>query len=421
MDLRDALAITGASVRTHKLRTLLATVGVILGVASVISVVTVGAGMQESFLGLIAGEFDADLVAVSLQAPAELGGPPSFPRVYPFTDRDVDALANLSRLKGVGASVPATSVEFSLGNRTLPGIIATAGRAIGADTNFVRYESGREPSGPGEVAIGNATAARLRAGLAGAPVLGSTLTMRYTAADGSVAWANVTVTAVEKAGVFSGGETINIDGSYAPLTPVNGVPTRVWQAVVARADSRDGVTDVKARMAEYLEKHSDAKDLKGDRLVFRYDTQEDVANLISNSVSQFTAFIGAIGGVSLLVGLVGIANIMLVSVQERTREIGIMKATGASRLEVLAVFLSESVAICAVGAAFGIVLGSLMGVALGELVGAFTQPRVEIPFVFLPGWYLIAVGLGVSVGLVAGLYPAWRAAKVNPVEALRYE
>jgi putative ABC transport system permease protein len=178
---------------------------------------------------------------------------------------------------------------------------------------------------------------------------------------------------------------------------------------------------VKARVQEYLEGASDAKDRKGERLVFRYDTQEEVTKLITTAIGQFTGFVGAIGAVALLVGLVGIANIMLVTVQERTREIGVMKATGASRGEILLVFLVESVAICVVGAVLGIGLGLLMGMGLNQVVGSFSSPSMVPPLVLVWDWYAIAVFMGVMVGLVAGLYPAWRAAKVSPVEALRYE
>ena len=171
----------------------------------------------------------------------------------------------------------------------------------------------------------------------------------------------------------------------------------------------------------YIEGESDARHRIGDQQEFSYQTQEDLARTISTSISQFTVFIGAIGAISLLVGLVGIANIMLVSVQERTREIGVMKAIGAKRGEIVLLFLLDAVAICIVGAALGVLLGTLMGIGLGALVTRASGGDARIPFVFLGDWYAIAILMGVGVGLVAGIYPAWRAAKVSPVEALRYE
>ena len=104
---------------------------------------------------------------------------------------------------------------------------------------------------------------------------------------------------------------------------------------------------------------------------------------------------------------------MLVSVTERTREIGIMKAVGARNREVMQLFLVESVLLGAFGA--------LVGLPLGVAGGWVATRYAEIPLTLAPGWFAVAVGVGVFVGVVAGLYPAWRAARVDPIDALRYE
>jgi len=114
-------------------------------------------------------------------------------------------------------------------------------------------------------------------------------------------------------------------------------------------------------------------------------------------------------------------NIMLITVKERTREIGVMKATGATQGGVLRLFLTEAVFICVIGA----ILGILAGIGLAELFNRFTVALFEmdqpIPLVFVWDWYAIAVITGMIVGILSGLYPAWQAARVNPIEALRYE
>lgn len=416
MDVRDAFQLTGASIRTHKLRSVLAAIGVVLGIGSVIGVVTMGAGFQEVILGTFTSEFDADLLGVNVERQQATGGPPSGVNVDAFTDRDLDALAALPHASAVGASRNLENTEVKAGDKPLYGVVVSAARG----TTFSHFEQGRGFRGAAEAIASNATALRLMAALGTTDIVGTTLDVTYPK-DGGFATATVTLVGIEKPSSFLNAETLTVDASYAPLVPVDGQPTHVWRSVGIRATSAGDVGALKDEAKAYLEGGSDAKARKGDTLVFRYDTQESVTALISTAIGQFTAFIGGLGAVALLVGLVGIANIMLVSVSERTREIGVMKATGASRGDVMLIFLVESIAICVVGALLGIGLGMLMGMGLNALVGALSQPSMDVPFVPVYDWYAIAVFLGVLVGLVAGLYPAWRAAKVSPVEALRYE
>jgi putative ABC transport system permease protein len=117
--------------------------------------------------------------------------------------------------------------------------------------------------------------------------------------------------------------------------------------------------------------------------------------------------------ISLVVGAIGIANIMLVSVTERTREIGIMKAVGFQNRDVLQLFLVEAVILGLVGAVVGVVVGVLAGWAATEIL--------DLPLTVPLKWAGVAVVVGVLVGVVAGLYPAWNGARIDPIEALRYE
>ncbi|MBI4393922.1 MAG: ABC transporter permease [Euryarchaeota archaeon] len=417
MRLSDAARITATSIGTHKLRSLLAAIGVVLGIASVIGIVTLGAGIQESILGQITTQFDADLIAVSLSPRPNFNGPPQTATTIAFTDRDVDGVANLTGVLGVGATAPLSPAEVRLVNASVPGISVNVRRGITTS----RFEYGTDIVDVHDAVVSNQTALRLMALTNRSDLRGVELVLNYPAEGGGFTSANVTIVGVLKAQTFGGGETLVVGSSFARLTPMNGTLTHGWQMLSIRAKEAAEVGALRERVKAFMETESDAKDLKGDRLAFQYLTQDEAAGFISTGVGQFTAFIGAIGAISLLVGLVGIANIMLVSVQERTREIGVMKATGASRGDVLLVFLVESVAICVVGAVAGILLGSLMGIGLGQLVQSFAPGSTALPFVFLPQWYAIAVLLGVGVGVVAGILPAWRAARVDPVEALRYE
>jgi putative ABC transport system permease protein len=143
-------------------------------------------------------------------------------------------------------------------------------------------------------------------------------------------------------------------------------------------------------------------------------SQNDLLSTFGQISAAITVFLGAIAGISLLVGGIGIMNIMLVTVTERTREIGLRKAIGAKRRDILLQFLVESMTLALVGGLIGVALG-VSGALL--IAGFSTQfaPRVVPVTIFL------STGMSALVGLVAGLYPAVRASRLNPIEALRYE
>jgi putative ABC transport system permease protein len=147
---------------------------------------------------------------------------------------------------------------------------------------------------------------------------------------------------------------------------------------------------------------------------FAVISQHDLLSIFGQITSVLTIFLGAIAGISLLVGGIGIMNIMLVSVTERTREIGLRKAVGAKRQDILSQFLIESVILAVIGGVFGILLGAGGALAISrlqnDLIATVTLQSV-----------LLATGFSAAVGLFFGIYPATRAARLHPIEALRYE
>ncbi len=147
---------------------------------------------------------------------------------------------------------------------------------------------------------------------------------------------------------------------------------------------------------------------------FRVFNQAQLLGTLNTVVSTLTAFLAAIGAISLIVGGIGIMNIMLVSVTERTREIGVRKAIGARRWAIRLQFLIEALTVTMLAGA----IGTLLGVGLSTLIGV-VQTSI-VPQVRVSG-IVIAFGVSVFIGVVFGLYPAWRASLLSPVEALRYE
>jgi putative ABC transport system permease protein len=140
---------------------------------------------------------------------------------------------------------------------------------------------------------------------------------------------------------------------------------------------------------------------------------KEIATMLSNTTQTMTGLLSAVGAVSLLVGGIGIMNIMLVSVTERTREIGIRLAIGALEREVLLQFLVEAVVLSSLGGIIGIILALITAVALSGLL--------QVPFVFQGGIVIIAFLFSATVGVVFGYFPARKAARLDPIEALRHE
>lgn len=154
--------------------------------------------------------------------------------------------------------------------------------------------------------------------------------------------------------------------------------------------------------------------------VFTIVNREQGLDIFSNVLLGIQAFISAVAGISLVVGGIGIMNIMLVTVSERTKEIGLRKAIGAKNHSILTQFLTESVVLTTVGGGLGILIGLGLTYAGVLAINAF-QPDWDVEFVFVPQALILACGVVISVGLIFGIYPALKASRLSPNEALRYE
>jgi putative ABC transport system permease protein len=172
-----------------------------------------------------------------------------------------------------------------------------------------------------------------------------------------------------------------------------------------------GLSDLKTQIVQVMrERRHMAPDQRSD---FSIMDMTEVSNVMQNTIGIMTTFLSAIAAVSLLVGGIGIMNIMLVSVTERTREIGIRLAIGATEREVMLQFLVEAAMLSA--------FGGLMGITLGLIGAASIAPAINVPFVFSPLTMFQAFAFSAAVGVVFGFMPARRAARLNPIEALRHE
>ena len=204
--------------------------------------------------------------------------------------------------------------------------------------------------------------------------------------------------------------------STPPAATCSAAPTRSTASSSPRGSAAgrargpaagDGVLDDRHRITDSTERDFDAR------------AQQDFIDQASQFLTFLTLFTSAIAGISLIVGGIGVANIMLVSVTERTREIGIRKAIGATRRAILQQFLLESTVLAGLGGTIGVLVG--LGIAfVGGLVLPRLVPDFPVPSVS-PGSVVLALTVSLLIGLVAGGYPANRAARLRPIEALRYQ
>ena len=185
--------------------------------------------------------------------------------------------------------------------------------------------------------------------------------------------------------------------------------------IVVKASDTDRLSEIGANIIRILEKNHD--NIGEDK--YRFSALADQLGEMNMVVGLFTAFLSVVAGISLLVGGIGVMNIMLVSVTERTREIGIRKSLGATNFNIRFQFLIEAMILTAIGGAFGIGLGYLGGLLIAFLLELLMSQSIT-PFIGLSTVTLV-VGFSALIGIVFGVYPASRAAKLDPIEALRFE
>jgi len=191
--------------------------------------------------------------------------------------------------------------------------------------------------------------------------------------------------------------------------------------IIAKAESEKVIDEAVDDIRLVLRERHDIYNPEGDPAKddFKVMSQKETARILGNITGIFTLLLSSIAGISLVVGGIGIMNIMLVSVTERTREIGLRKAVGARKKDILIQFLLEAVLLTFIGGIFGILLGALLSFGASLAFGYF----FESSWGFILPLRAVALGVGVSVaiGLIFGIYPARKAAQLNPIEALRYE
>ncbi|MGA2911424.1 MAG: ABC transporter permease [Candidatus Levyibacteriota bacterium] len=394
MNIEELLTLSLKAIWGNKLRSFLTTLGITIGVFAIIVLVSIGSGLQ-SYITNEISSLGSNVIFVMPGSSVGIGSILSNKLTLQDSkdlERRMISTAKVSpeirqveifkykNIKDKGAFVLGVSSEY-------PQVVQVVKMAEG---NF--FSSGQESAGANVVVIGQTVKTKF---FNGTTPLGKRIflgTKLYTI-----------VGVIDKLGSVAG-----IDEDNSAFIPVEAASAQYGINSVARidiaADSPDLLPIVTRQINQTLLKTLTTDD-------FSIETADSLESTISDITNVLSLALGGIAGISLLVGGIGVANIMLVSVTERTREIGLRKALGAKRGDILKQFLIEAVVLSVTGGIVGIALGMLVSVVIAILlVSTVTLWSVALAF-----------GFSVAIGIIFGMAPAIRASKLSPIDALRYE
>lgn len=408
MNLWQSILEALESLNSNKLRSTLTILGIVIGVGAVIAMLAVGTGAQDTITGSISGIGSNLLFVIRGNATQDLT------RVENLTLDDANAFLDQFQAPSVQAVAPVVSgsVTVSAGGETAK----TTVYGVTTDYEQVRNYHVKEGSFITQEQI---------LGRASVVLLGPDVAEKlYGISDGLVGdTVRIEGQPFRVAGVLEskGGSSFGSqdDLVIVPLSTAQARLTRRSQGridmILVQATSPEAVPLANEEIAQILRTRHRSKIGQDDFTIF---SQQDFVATAKTVTGVLTIFLGGIAGISLLVGGIGIMNIMLVSVTERTREIGLRKALGARKRDIMLQFLTESSLLSLFGGIIGIGLGWLIAFIVGRIAASSGTPFT--PTVGLSS-ILLATIFSTIVGLFFGLYPANRAANLEPVEALRYE
>ncbi len=409
----DIFKLSLSHVKKSRIRSWLTIIGIVIGVAAIVAIISIGTGMQESVQARL-GSLGADLITVT----------PGFSRAH-------GAGFGEGRQAG-GAGINLTDKDLNV-IKQVPGVLYANGIVSGRSDMVIGTEkTSVSISGVDTIVWRSMVTTQLEAGRYLQPGDSNAAVIGYSLAHDTFLQP-ITLNRP----ITIGGKTFKVVGIFAQSGGFGGTDNAVYmpadyaREVITENVSRNTFTSIMVKVADpeladkiaedIVQKLMPSRHVNPRTRDFTVTAFATIQQQITSVVQTISLFLAAIAAVSLLVGAVGIANTMFMSVMERTRQIGLLKALGATDSEVMKLFLIESGLFGFVGGILGIIFGILVSVVISAIGLRAIGPGGTMNAVVTPGLLIFALVFSVFVGVLSGVVPARTAAKMNPVDALRFE
>jgi putative ABC transport system permease protein len=410
MKFSDLIEETSSAITANKMRSGLTILGIVIGIASVIAMISIGTGAQSSIDATIQS-IGSNLILVTpgFQRSAA-SGPVSAGRgsAQTLTQADADAIKNeVSLAKAIAPQLSRRYQITASGNNTnttVNGTVSTYPEVRNVQIDIGSFISDENVASIAKVAVLGPTT---RDDLFGAGTDATGQSIRIN----NVNFRVIGITKSKGGTGFGNQDDIIFIPISTAQTYLAGNSSSYVSEIDIEAANQQDMSAIQQRVTNILlQRHNISNPQLAD---FQVLNQQDIVNTASSVTNVFTILLASIAGISLVVGGIGIMNMMLTTVTERTREIGLRKAIGADEKDINMQFLAESFLLTLIGGIIGIILGWLVSWGITQFAGVTT--KVSLTSIVL------AFGVSAIIGIIFGYYPARRASKLNPIEALRYE
>ncbi|MBA3723588.1 MAG: ABC transporter permease [Candidatus Levybacteria bacterium] len=403
MNFKELVSAALTALRGNLLRTLLTMLGIIIGIASVILIIALGDGATQSISSQISS-FGTNSIFIVPDSPGE--GPPQGVQSLTLEDakaiQNDDTIQNISLVSAAVSTSGPVSANGQNATSTIQGISASY-----AEIQSLEVAQGEFITVDDEDSLG-------RVAVLGSEIAGELFGVGSEPVGESIKIDNRSFRII---GVLAEADTSSFTNPntavYIPVTTAMKIllgQNHVGNITVL-ADDPEFINSSVGQIETLLRERHDI--VQGAEDDFAVRSSQQALSTLGNVTGLLTALFAGIAGISLVVGGIGIMNIMLVTVTERTREIGLLKAIGARQKDILTQFLIEATVLTLVGGAIGMILGIALAVIITKVA--------NLPLVISPIAILASVGVSAAVGILFGYYPAQRAAKLSPIDALRHE
>lgn len=415
MNLLESIIMALRALSANRLRSSLTVLGMVIGVSAVIALMSVGRGAQASVTNIIQG-LGSNLLFVAPGSVSQGAVSLAAGSANTLSLDDAKAIADPSNVPSVTLIAPViqTSGQLVYGpiNRrtSVMGVTPEYGEALSYVVENGDFISESQVTGRSRVVVLGSTVAT--------NLFGEIDPIGESIKINRIPFRVIGVLKSKGGSSFSNQDNV----ALVPLsTAYSALASRrtsrgeiLIQSITVQVKNANDISQAKEEIKQLLRQRHNIVENTDD---FTVMSQEDMLSTMNQVLGMFTIFLGSIAGISLLVGGIGIMNIMLVSVTERTREIGIRKAIGAKRRDILTQFMVEAAVLSLGGGGVGLAVGWLLSFAIGNI-------KIEgnsIPATVSPDIVILALSVSAAIGLFFGIWPATRAARLNPIEALRYE